>query len=156
MFNVVIKIRGALAIPEKEHKKLVIDSLVRIGLYWHRYFRPKHFTEAGAREYRYKRRAVNYNKQKLRIVRHQDPLVFSGISKQLSRVYRVQRTKESAKIVMSGVRAFNRKNPRSKIDMVDEFRRVSSSERDKLAKLAQENLELRYKRKIESKKIQVG
>ena len=66
-----------------------IDRAVAIELrtvvqFWWRNFAPRHFTERGAQIYRYERRSAEYMKRKQRVKRHQNPLEFSGLSKQMA------------------------------------------------------------------------
>lgn len=110
-----------------------------MGVFWHRDLRPKHFTKAGAREYKYKPRKGDpgnigrfgfersYQGRKLDTKKHTKPLVYSGDSEALSRVRDVRSTSKGNKIVMRTNR-LNLKNPHSEIDMRPEMEIISERE----------------------------
>jgi len=126
-----------------------LNSAVRstwehVGRFWHRMFRPKHFTEAGAREYGYIARkgermvqsrakgwAGTYVARKKREKGHNLPLVWSGDTRELSRQHREKaaatRKRSYVKVIMP-VRGLNRKHPKSQINMAEEMRRISPAE----------------------------
>lgn len=74
------------------------DTMAR---HWHRYIRPKHFTPAGAAEYGYRPRTADYVDKKRKKYGHNDPLVFTGTSKRLSRIARITATSKGSKTRMS-------------------------------------------------------
>ena len=81
------------------------------GEVWHDELLPKHFTEEGAREYRYKRRSRRHREKKLRRYGHSRPLEFSGeLRRQVMRVRDVRvvgdnsRRRGTAKVVLHGPR----------------------------------------------------
>ncbi len=146
--------RGAT--PSHMRRRLVASkrgAFAKAGHYWHRNFREKHFTKAGAREYGYEPRKGepgsrwlfkgryvsrfkgSYTARKLRQYQHTLPMVFSGQSEQLTRQRDVRATatqkKSKVRVVLHSP-SLNRKNPHSNIDMRDEVTRVSGGEENKL------------------------
>ena len=128
----------------------VATSLAEAAAEWHRSYLPKHFTRAGAQEYGYKARkgekmspgqrgyTRSYAYRKLKAFGHQDPLVFTGETKQLSRMRKIVYTSKQAKVVLP--RKLNWKHPKSQISMRDEITAVSQPELDALRELAQETV----------------
>lgn len=118
-------------------RQLQRSAFTRIGEYWHRYHRPKHFTKSGASEYGYLARSVKYEKQKLRKYGHSNPLVFSGESRELSRARAIRATSHGVRIVMPSVRKLNFTPKGGRIKMADELRTVSAAEIKQLEAIAQ-------------------
>lgn len=57
MIRIAITETGAVpGVLKRELNRLLKEAWAAIGLYWHKNFRPKHFTRAGAREYGYDKR----------------------------------------------------------------------------------------------------
>jgi len=144
--------------PKAARKEL--NSILRkgfhlMGVYWHRFFRGKHFTEAGGRQYRYKKRRPSYVARKRRLQKHNDPLVWSGRSRMLSRVRRVratatggirsgQRLRGRVRVTMP-VRTLNLRPKGGRINLRDELTRVSAPEARRLAALFARYLTSRLK-----------
>lgn len=105
-----------------------ITMFGKLGAYWHRYFRPKHFTQAGAVEYGYQLRKVKYTHRKLRKFGHANPLVFTGESRELARMKDIRATSKGVKIVMPAVRKLNFRPKSGTIHMADELRTISARE----------------------------
>lgn len=111
-----------------------------MGVMWHREFRPKHFTAAGAREYGYQPRSgergsrgskafkSSYTGRKLRQKGHTLPLVWSGLSRTFTRMRDVRSTSKGARVVMNPP-ALNLRPKGGTIDMRDELTRISIRER---------------------------
>jgi hypothetical protein len=122
------------------------EAWIVAGNYWHREFRPKHFTKAGAREYGYMPRAgesgntrpkfaQSYTGRKLKKMGHTRPLVWSGTSETLSKIRVVRatatKTKSKAEVVLR-TPGLNRQHKDSQIPMRDEMTAVSQAEARKL------------------------
>lgn len=74
--------------------------------YWHSVLRKKHFTTAGAREYRYREPSDKYLLKKLNKKGHDNPLVWSGRGQEATRLGKLNSTK-SRGIVRMDARVFN-------------------------------------------------
>lgn len=119
-------------------KKTMWESL---GVDWHQKMRPKHFTHRGAAEYGYtprkgedatgKRFRNSYTGKKFRLFHHTDPLVYTGTSKQLTRLRDVRATGKGCRVVMRAP-ALNLKPKGGRIDMRDEMTRISTAEQLRL------------------------
>lgn len=125
----------------------VKTSLSKIAAEWHKDYLPKHFTRQGALEYGYKARkgekmspgqrgyTRSYAYRKLRAFGHQDPLVFTGETKQLARIRKIVATSKQAKVVLP--RKLNWKHPKSQINMRDEITAITPAELNALRELAE-------------------
>ena len=137
-------------------------SFLAAGVYWHRKYRAKHFTPAGAREYHYAprkgqpgsgqswwakstkgRRFRSYTNRKKKQKGHIRPLVWSGLSERLTRI-RAVTAKATAKKSNVKVRlrspGLNRRHPKSNIRMWDEATRVTDAEFEKMADVVEDTL----------------
>lgn len=106
---------------------------------WHRTMRPKHFTKAGAREYRYdprqgeragqgtKRFRRSYTGQKLRRFGHTDPLVLTGESRRATAIRRIKGTSKGARVIMRAPK-LNFRTPGRKKTMREELTTISRPE----------------------------
>jgi hypothetical protein len=113
-------------------RQMQITMFGKLGAYWHRYFRPKHFTAAGAAEYGYTPRTQKYTRRKLRTFNHANPLVYSGESRELARMKDIRATSKGVKIVMPAVRKLNFTPKGGRIKMADELRTISAGEQKQL------------------------
>ncbi len=148
-----VKLSGVAGMTKRELNEDKADAYAETGRYWHKHFRPKHFTKEGAREYGYLPRKgepgnphpkgfwASYTGRKLREQKHKLPLVWSGQSRALSAMGRVRATSKGVKVTMPA-RALNFKHPKSKIKMAEELRTVSAGEL--------RELERRWMRKLEA------
>jgi hypothetical protein len=140
MYVITITERGATPrILKSELNRVTRACLEQVANYWHRHFRAKHFTAAGAREYGYaKRRGEelgqgskafwhSYTGRKLRKYGHKRPLVLSGVSEALTLMRDVRVTGKRARVVLHAP-ALNFRNPYSQINMREEMMRVSEAE----------------------------
>ena len=118
---------GTVNLNQERFNALLRMAWYATGEYWAIHFRPKHFTEAGGREYGYRKRTPKYQKSKQRQYGHQDPLVYSGVSKLLSNFYNVKATKNRVRVTMPQVRTLNRRP-----HMVAEMSTISAYELAKL------------------------
>lgn len=138
--------------PKKSawNKKLT-EVFRAVGRYWHEHFLPKHFTEAGAREYGYfarkgerlppgsKAYRRSYTGRKERRFGHTLPLVHSGLSRSLARLLKLRVSSKGGRVLLPT--GFNRKHPKSRIVMRDEITRISTGERDVLLHVAQTEMD---------------
>lgn len=83
-------------ISKQEQRKINRVVLAEIGEYWHDHFRAKHFTREGAAEYNYAPRSKGYMIRKAKVKGHQDPLVYSGMSRALAAIKDVRPFSPSA------------------------------------------------------------
>jgi len=67
-----------LGYSKKEINALTESGYIFLAKKWHSDSLKKHFTAAGAREYKYPARTAKYNKRKQKKYGHQEPLRFSG------------------------------------------------------------------------------
>lgn len=113
-----------------------------LGVTWHRELRPKHFTAAGAREYKYqpregepgkpgRTRGRSYLRRKQRMFGHTLPLVFTGELRSLTRIRDVRATAKGVRVVMQANKANWRRSPGAP-NMAAELRTISSAENRKL------------------------
>ena len=165
MFGCVLKYRGPVPkIARRERNKIQKEGFEYALTYWHGKFREKHFTHAGATEYKYLPRSGerghgrkfkgSYNQQKLRKFGHTRPLEFSGESRQLTRTLKIKATSKSGRCILNA-RKFNFRNPKSKIDMRDEMTRVSDPERTVLAEEFQDYISGRFNRIMASETVNI-
>ena len=109
---------------------------------WHTRYLPKHFTKAGAREYRYRKRSgepgtkgaknveKSYTGQKRREMGHTIPLVYTGLSRMLARFRDVRATSQGVAVVIK----MHQMRRRTAKLMRDELTRTTGKERMALAK----------------------
>lgn len=135
--------------PTPRHLRKSIGKITKaafevMGIMWHKRYRAKHFTQAGAREYGYtprrgeqvtRSRGAGYKRtytgRKLQKFHHTRPLVYSGQTEALTRIRDVRSTSKGARVVLHANR-LNMRNPVTSINMREEMTRVSIRERDAL------------------------
>ncbi len=156
IFGFKMTYSGFAAEPKRVFNEGAKWAFGQVGLFWHRKLRLKHFTPAGAREYRYQPRKGqtgnahpfgfrrSYTGIKLRTHGHTNPLEFSGETKALSAAARIVATSKGVRVSYPALRKLNFRNPHSKIRMADEYRNVSDAETRKIEKLHARSLELRF------------
>lgn len=143
MFGAVLKYRGAVPKIAAKRRNVIYKEGFTLALtFWHFQFRPKHFTHAGAREYKYTPRKGesgsgrkfkgSYTARKLKQFGHTRPLEYSGTSKALSSQQNIKATSKGGRAIIRAP-ALNFRHPNSEIRMRDEMTRVSDAERQKLA-----------------------
>ena len=127
IYRVSIESRGITAMKVSEVNAVLRTAYVKVGEYWHANFRRSHFSNFAYGEYGYARRSRSYSRRKIKKLGHNLPLVFTGVSRDLSQVKTVRATKNSCHVTMP-VAAFNfRSSPRAP-DMRKEFTTVSMRE----------------------------
>jgi hypothetical protein len=124
-----------------------------VGEYFHAHLREARFTEEHARAAGYARRKGelmprgtkafrrSYTGRKLQRFRHTRPLEFSGETRRAMRMATLAPTSKGVKVRYPGARAFNFRNPKSKVRMNEEFRRLTDAERQLLAELYDRRLD---------------
>lgn len=136
---------GSANLGQREFNALVREAWRECGNFWHQYFRPKHFTQAGAKEYAYNLRTANYMISKADRKGHQAPLVWSGGLRNFCKAFRVEVTAKSSgsqcRVILPDASGANRRHPNSNIDMRDELTRVSDAEREAIVELFNEILD---------------
>jgi hypothetical protein len=160
MMAIRIRYRGPMAEPQASHRAAGRAAFDRIGRHWFMTMRPKHFTEAGAREYGYAPRKGepgsgvpsryywrSYIGRKRRRLGHRRPLEFTGESKRAAGMgqIKVSSMGKFVKIIMS-VPNLNFRHPASKVIAADELTRISLAEQRELADM----FDAEYERVLES------
>lgn len=141
MILLELKKRGPTPGVTKRAMNKILRTAFRVaGQYWHREFRPRHFTHAGARLYGYSPRAGapgredpygwnrSYQGRKAKKYHHTLPLVYSGESRDLTEIQDIRATSKGVRVVLHS-RGFNRRAKNSPVRMADEMTRVAISER---------------------------
>lgn len=132
-----IKITERGPVPRKlrqAHNAAAKAAWHEVGVVWVRDVRPKHFTEAGAREYRYGRRSKAYTERKRRETGRARPLVYTGRSERQTRQARISTTSRGGRISMRAP-ALNFKHPKSRIRPREELTRISRRDAELLARV---------------------
>lgn len=144
--TITIKERGPVPrTMRKAHTAASKAAWLRVAENWQARIRPKHFTEAGAREYHYTRRKGelqsghrfrrSYTGRKLREKGHTDPLVYSGRSRERSRQARLSATARGGAKVSINAPTLNLKHPKSRIVMRAELAAISDRDAEDSAKV---------------------
>jgi hypothetical protein len=144
-----IEYRGAIAalMKRREFNNTILKpGWEKTGIHWSQHFWKKHFTEAGAAEYAYlpragqllprgsKRWKHSYTGRKAQKMGHTLPLVWSGQLMRESRHQMIRATSKGVAVRMRARKA-NWRNPRSRINMAEELRKVSLREQRELRKV---------------------
>lgn len=149
--GVVAELAAREGVSRSAFRKERRGALHAMGDYWNRQYRDLHFTERGARKYRYLPRSGarltkgssawrrSYVGRKWRRRGHNDPLVYSGASRTLARTARVRSTANRCEVIIPAP-GLNRRNPYSRISMRDEATRVVASEVQQLTKVAEQKM----------------
>ncbi len=150
----LIEMRYEGATPKglsRELPRIIKDALYAMGLYWHDNFRAKHFLPSGAKEYGYTPRKGegmstatkgfwrSYMGRKLRMKHHQNPLTWSGESRERTRIRDVRATRNQVRIVLHA-NALNWKNPNSSVEMWWEMTTISAGEQKVLAEVFRQKI----------------
>lgn len=143
---ILLKTRYSGAVPSiarKQLRPILKAAWAATGAFWHREYRPRHFTLAGARKYGYTPRSGeqsglskgqffrSYTGRKLKKKHHRLPLVWSGRSRSRTALRDVRSTSKGARVVLHA-NALNYRNPHSKINMREEVRTISPDEERRL------------------------
>lgn len=156
--KIVVTERGATpGILKREFNRITKNAWDFSAKRHHTQHVPARFTPAHAVKARYHKRKGqglpqgsrgfkrSYYGRKLRSkfgggVGRADPLVWTGKSKEAARFATVTSTRSGAKLRYR-TPTFNRRHPKSRIRMSEEFRRVLDSERTKIAEWLDESIE---------------
>jgi hypothetical protein len=150
VFQIEVKLKGIEGLSKSQVNRALKKANELTGVHFRHKLLPERFTEQGGRRLNYTPRrgefrvgAVKLDKasRKLYAVRkfkklgHSDPLVFSGEGKRvaLQNPNNVRATRD--KFIIPLPRKYNRSNPKSRIKMSDEIRRVTNRELSALTKL---------------------
>lgn len=148
----------------KAHQAAASQAWYDTGLFFHQRLRDKRFTPEHAKEAGYamrKGQGLSPNAKSFRRSYYgrkltsadlgggpgrADPLVFSGETRELVRRAVIEAGKRGTfvKIKYPGARKLNFRNPKSKIRMSDEFRRITAREADTLARHFDDGLDLAF------------
>jgi hypothetical protein len=142
---VITKSGPTPGILAKQRGRIQKACFYKIGVHWHRHYRPKHFTREASSIYGgvYKPRRGesgnehprgfrrSYTGRKLRRFGHTNPLVFTGESRRLAKIQDVRATSKGNRVVYHA-RKLNFKNRHSQINMREEATVVRESEATKL------------------------
>lgn len=95
--------RRGLGFEAKEWRAILQAAWFQLGAFWHAVILPKHFTEAGGREYGYQERANLYMRRKWRKFGHAKPLVWQGsLERDVRRIVDVRASSSGARVVLHG------------------------------------------------------
>jgi len=143
-FTTEVHITGLLNIKPAYANSLMRSCWYNLGTMWVREFRPKHFTEAGAREYGYAPRVgergrmsrkafgKTYTGYKLRKFGHVNPLEYTGESEERTKAANIiaVATKERGGVTIKmNAPALNFRRKGSPIDMRREMTELSENEK---------------------------
>lgn len=103
------------------------EEFAEAGQFWHRTYRPRHFTMQAYTLYGYQPRARGYVKRKRKKLGHNRPLVFTGVSEDLSRAKTIRATSKYCHVSMS-MPTLNLKSKRSNIVMRREMETIAEAE----------------------------
>jgi len=149
VFQIEVKLKGVEALSKSQVNRALKEANLKTGKLFRREMLKDRFTEQGGRRLGFTPRrgefrvgAVKLDKasrrlyavQKFRKLGHSDPLVFSGEGKRLAlqNPNYVRATRD--KFIIPLPQKYNRSNPKSKIKMSDEIRRVTNRELSTLTK----------------------
>jgi hypothetical protein len=128
-------------------KEMNLATVHAMGDYWHEHFREKHFTQAGAREYGYAPRNVGYMIKKAKKWGHRNPLVWSGVSRALSKIKHLvpSGTSQSARVrVVLHTPALNLIPKGGRINLRAEMEKVSPAEGAVIAQVGADEKNRQY------------
>lgn len=108
--------------------RLLISEFAKLGRFWHRVIRQRHFKRGAFLRYGYTARSKTYVRIKKKRVRHSDPLRLSDETRRASEQHRVLATRKGVSVTYSSVRKLNFRPRGSKVNMRKEFETVSRKE----------------------------
>jgi hypothetical protein len=156
LFGAVISYRGATPkLALRKRNEVYKAGYVWTLTHWHREMRPKHFTHAGATEYRYaprrgergggRRFEGSYTQRKLKKYGHTRPLEFTGESKRASADLKIKATSKGGRCILSTPR-LNYRHPDSQVRAREEMTRVSDREVAVLARVFEDYVAAEFAR----------
>ena len=110
------------------------------GVEFHSQFSDARFTHAHASKAGYAQRSKQYERRKFKKFGHTYPLVWSGTARRLVRTANVVATKNGVSVRYAGARVFNFKNPKSQVNMREEFTKVLPEEAEHLVRFFETKL----------------
>jgi len=152
MPGILINIRYEGAVPGPNLSPGALSNILKKAWYepgknLHENFRPKHFTQEGAREYGYAPRRGeesgtsgkafwrSYTGRKLKKFGHTLPLVYSGDLRDRTRIARIDSKADGVRVVLPQANKANFHNPKSNVNMREELTRISADEARQSAEL---------------------
>lgn len=131
--EIIVELTGMFAIPDADLREIVREQMFKMGEYWHKHFRLRHFHASAFQLYRYTPRSKKYQWRKLKKGLGNNPLVFKGVSRRLSEGKTIVATASKVDVIMA-TRAFNFKPKNSQVNMRDEFTQINDDEHKALDK----------------------
>lgn len=151
-----ISMTGVTAMGKREVNNVVKLAFNGAGVYWHRQFAKRHFTGAAWNLYDYTPRRRPYWRRKLRQLKHQLPLVWSGESRLMAtRFATVRATHKEARVAMPAYK-LNFKSPGQRVDMAKELRTIASSEYTALEGVMEKSITRELRSSKKSARIRIG
>lgn len=129
--QIVAESVGAVAAPARVLNQIVKDGLAANGEYWHKNYRRRHFHVRAFTYYSYAPRSRKYDRYKRKKLGHTHPLVFTGVSRNLSEGKTIRATPQKVDVIMP-TRAFNFRPKNSRVDMRREFTQINREEEHEL------------------------
>ena len=126
--------------------RLLTHEFAKIGRWWHRVARPRHFNRGAFQRYGYTPRKRGYIRRKKRKVGHARPLFLSGETWRNTAHHNVRATRKSVTVTYPTARTLNYKSRGSQVNMRKEFETISASEEQHMTDLMFNSLE----RKLET------
>lgn len=124
-----IRYKGIAGMGKREwNNNFLKPSFYEVGKFWHEYVLPKHFTEAGAREYGYKPRSAKYTKAKVTFLKHNKPLVWSEELLNSTKKANIYATFKRVRVTLPNARKANYRSSPNAPNMADELRRLSKND----------------------------
>ncbi len=121
--------------------RLLRFEFAKIGRWWHRVARPRHFNRGAFQRYGYTPRKGGYNRRKRRKFGHTKPLVLTGETFRLSNTHQVRATAKGVTVAYNSLRKLNFKARGSKVNMRAEFETISPSEEKHMTELMVNSIE---------------
>ena len=140
MALLVFKIKKTGTVTRTLWNRAVKEALAEAGALWHGEMMPKHFTESGARLYRYDRRSAKYTKRKRQLFGHGLPLVFSGATRTLASIRDIRSTSKRTRVVINAP-TLNRIPRGKRKTMREEMTTITTAERKRLVKRIDRSLQ---------------
>ena len=109
MVKVTVTPAKPAGMMKRDWNKVLKGALGRMGTGWHSLYMPRKFEPSAVCRYGYRPRSIGYNKRKLRIKGHKNPLVWSGRSKRLTSIRKVRATSKGSRVIMNAPQLNRRK-----------------------------------------------
>ena len=155
-FRVTIQRTDIVGMTSGQMNALIKSQFAKVGRWWHRVARPRHFERGAFQRYGYRRRSRNYNRFKKRKVSHLKPLVLSGETRQNSNTHRVEASHKGVTIVYPAVRKLNFRPKKGKINMRKEFETINNRELNHMTDLVERGIIRKIRTFNRTKRIRIG